>query len=93
MPGIGLMNDGQRRPYRVAAEYVLGTLDADERAQVEMMMSVNPEFKLVVEQWERRLGELHAMVGAVEPARSSVEQDPHGRHGDQAGVLRCGCRR
>ena len=51
----------------MAAEYVLGTLDGDERAQVEMMMSVDPEFKLVVEQWERRLGELHAMVGAVEP--------------------------
>lgn len=52
----------------MAAEYVLGTLDGDERAQVETMMSVDPEFKLVVEQWERRLGELHAMVGAVEPA-------------------------
>jgi anti-sigma-K factor RskA len=52
----------------MAAEYVLGTLDGEERAQVEMMISVDPEFKLVVEQWERRLGELHAMVGAVEPA-------------------------
>ena len=52
----------------MAAEYVLGTLDGEERAQVEMMMSADPEFKLVVEQWERRLGELHAMVGAVEPA-------------------------
>lgn len=52
----------------MAAEYVLGTLDGEERAQVEIMMSVDPEFKLVVEQWERRLGELHAMVGAVEPA-------------------------
>lgn len=52
----------------MAAEYVLGTLDGDERAQVETVMSVDPEFKLVVEQWERRLGELHAMVGAVEPA-------------------------
>src|SRR5687768_6547647 len=52
----------------MAAEYVLGTLDGEERAQVETMISVDPEFKLVVEQWERRLGELHAMVGAVEPA-------------------------
>jgi anti-sigma-K factor RskA len=51
----------------MAAEYVLGTLDGDERAQVETMMSVDPAFRLVVEQWERRLGELHAMVGAVEP--------------------------
>lgn len=52
----------------MAAEYVLGTLDGEERAQVEMMMSVDPQFKLVVEQWERRLGELHAMVGTVEPS-------------------------
>ena len=52
----------------MAAEYVLGTLDGEERAQVETMIAVDPEFKLVVEQWERRLGELHAMVGAVEPA-------------------------
>ena len=37
----------------MAAEYVLGTLDGEERAQVEMMMSVDPEFKLVVEQWEQ----------------------------------------
>ena len=35
----------------MAAEYVLGTLDAEERAQVETMISVDPEFKLVVEQW------------------------------------------
>jgi anti-sigma-K factor RskA len=51
----------------MAAEYVLGTLDGEERAQVETMIAVDPEFKLVVEEWERRLGELHAMVGAVEP--------------------------
>lgn len=52
----------------MAAEYVLGTLDGEERAQVETMIGVDPEFKTLVEQWERRLGELHAMVGAVEPA-------------------------
>jgi anti-sigma-K factor RskA len=51
----------------MAAEYVLGTLDGEERAQVETMIAVDPEFRLVVEEWERRLGELHAMVGAVEP--------------------------
>ncbi|ETR76755.1 hypothetical protein X566_03290 [Afipia sp. P52-10] len=52
----------------MAAEYVLGTLDGEERSQVETMMGVDPEFKALVEQWERRLGELHAMVGVVEPA-------------------------
>src|SRR5688500_14955948 len=67
MPGIGMMSYDEDH-IAMAAEYVLGTLDGDERAQVETMMAVDPEFKLVVEEWERRLGELHAMVGAVEPA-------------------------
>jgi len=51
----------------LAAEYVLGTLDGDERTQVETMMNVDQDFKALVESWERRLGELHAMVAAVEP--------------------------
>lgn len=51
----------------MAAEYVLGTLEGDERAQVETMIAVDPEFKTLVEVWERHLGELHAMVNAVEP--------------------------
>ena len=32
----------------LAAEYALGTLDADERAQVETMMAVDPEFTAMV---------------------------------------------
>jgi len=51
----------------MAAEYVLGTLDGDERAQVETMMNVDQDFRALVESWERRLGELHAMVAAIEP--------------------------
>ena len=51
----------------MAAEYVLGTLEGDERSQVETMIAVDPEFKTLVEIWERHLGELHAMVNAVEP--------------------------
>lgn len=51
----------------LAAEYVLGTLDGDERTQVETMMNVDQDFKALVESWERRLGELHTMVAAVEP--------------------------
>ncbi|MBR1222457.1 anti-sigma factor [Bradyrhizobium sp. U87765 SZCCT0131] len=52
----------------LAAEYVLGTLDIDERAQVETMMTVDGEYRRVVESWQNRLGELNAMVGAVEPS-------------------------
>lgn len=51
----------------LAAEYALGTLDADERAQVESMMSVDTDFAAIVEAWERKLGVLNQMVGLVEP--------------------------
>jgi anti-sigma-K factor RskA len=51
----------------LAAEYALGTLAADERAQVETMMSVDKDFAAMVEAWENRLGALNQMVGSVEP--------------------------
>ena len=50
-----------------AAEYALGTLDADERAQADALMLVDQDFAGRVRQWERRLGELHALVAPVEP--------------------------
>jgi len=51
----------------LAAEYALGTLDADERAQVETMMAVDAEFTAIVHAWEYRLGVLNQMVGSIEP--------------------------
>ncbi len=51
----------------LAAEYALGTLDADERTQVETMMSVDQDFLAMVDAWERKLGVLNQMVGLVEP--------------------------
>ncbi len=51
----------------LAAEYALGTLNADERAQVETMMSVDAEFTALVQTWQYRLGALNHMVGLVEP--------------------------
>jgi anti-sigma-K factor RskA len=51
----------------LAAEYALGTLDADERAQVESMMAVDAGFEAIVQAWGFRLGVLNQMVGAVEP--------------------------
>ncbi len=52
----------------LAAEYALGTLDADERAQVETMMSIDKDFTAMVQAWEFRLGVLNQMVGSVEPS-------------------------
>jgi anti-sigma-K factor RskA len=51
----------------LAAEYALGTLDADERARVEAMMAADAEFAVMVQSWEWRLGVLNQMVGLVEP--------------------------
>ena len=51
----------------LAAEYVLGTLSADEREHAEALLTLDPGFATSVRMWERRLGELNVMVEAVEP--------------------------
>src|SRR3981081_1760531 len=51
----------------LAAEYALGTLDADERAQVETTMSAAKDFTAMGAAWEYKLGILNQMVGSVEP--------------------------
>jgi len=58
----------------LAAEYALGTLDADERAQVETMMNLDADFTAVVQAWEFRLGVLNQMVGSVEPSTDLWER-------------------
>ena len=51
----------------LAAEYVLGTLDYEERKGATALLEVDPTFRGIVRIWERRFGELHLMVEAVEP--------------------------
>jgi hypothetical protein len=51
----------------LAAEYVLGTLDFDERSAAESLRTQDAEFAAKVKVWERRLGELHLMVEPVDP--------------------------
>jgi hypothetical protein len=51
----------------LAAEYVLGTLDFEERTQAQALLEIDPEFVAKVRLWERRLGELHLMVEPVDP--------------------------
>jgi anti-sigma-K factor RskA len=51
----------------LAAEYALGTLDADERARVELMLETDPPFATLVHAWEKKLGELHHTIAPVEP--------------------------
>jgi anti-sigma-K factor RskA len=62
-----MMADYSEDHIALAAEYALGTLDAEERAQVETMMEVDADFTAMVEAWERKLGTLNQMVGLVEP--------------------------
>jgi hypothetical protein len=51
----------------LAAEYVLGTLDSEERTQTQALLVIDQELVGKVRLWERRLGELHLMVEPVEP--------------------------
>jgi len=51
----------------LAAEYVLGTLDPEERTQAQGLLESDQDFAAKVRLWERRLGELHLMVEPVEP--------------------------
>jgi anti-sigma-K factor RskA len=58
----------------LAAEYVLGTLDAAERAQAQRLIASDPVFAAVVGDWERRLGELNVLVAPVEPPPAILER-------------------
>jgi len=50
-----------------AAEYVLGTLGSAEREEAQAMLALDPVFVSLVRDWERRLGELHALADNIEP--------------------------
>ena len=73
----------------LAAEYALGTLDADERAQVEQMMTVDKDYAAVVDSWERALAVLNQMVGMVEPRPHVWEniRSAIGLSGEQASMV------
>jgi hypothetical protein len=51
----------------LAAEYVLGTLDVEERTQARTLLGADEAFAAKVQLWERRFGDLHLMVEPVEP--------------------------
>jgi len=51
----------------LAGEYVLGTLTAEERENVERLVVKDSDFARQITVWERRLGVLEAMVEPVEP--------------------------
>jgi anti-sigma-K factor RskA len=51
----------------LAAEYVLGTLGADERKDAQDRIASDSAFATLVGRWERRLGELHVLTADMEP--------------------------
>jgi anti-sigma-K factor RskA len=51
----------------LAAEFVLGTLDSEERASAQSPLRTDHGFIAMVRIWERRFGELHLMVEPIEP--------------------------
>lgn len=51
----------------LAAEYVLGTLSREERAEATARKENDPQFARAVEAWERRLGPLAESVPPVQP--------------------------
>jgi hypothetical protein len=51
----------------LAGEFVLGTLDSEERANAQSLLRLDHGFIAMVRIWERRFGELHLMVEPVEP--------------------------
>ena len=65
----------------LAAEYVLGTLDGDDRANAQMLIAIDPGFVANVARWERQLGELHMLVEAVEPPAATWERVKAGIEG------------
>ncbi|MGJ7486491.1 anti-sigma factor [Variovorax sp. LT2P21] len=52
----------------LAGEYVLGTLSAAKRREVEARMAVEPTLREAVEGWEQRLHPLTALAEPVEPS-------------------------
>ncbi|WP_407315340.1 anti-sigma factor domain-containing protein [Pseudomonas sp. nanlin1] len=52
----------------LAGEYVLGTLSADQRAQVQQRLAHEPELAAAVQAWEAHLLPLTAMVEPLEPS-------------------------
>jgi len=58
----------------LAAEYVLGTLDPDERVQARALIADDRSFADLVRKWERRLGELNVLIAPVEPPPSTWDR-------------------
>ncbi|MES2398909.1 MAG: RNA polymerase subunit sigma-70, partial [Pseudomonadota bacterium] len=64
MSGTNDMNDR----HDLAAEYVLGTLSAARRREVEQRLPLDAELRTAVQNWQERLLPLASLAEPVEPA-------------------------
>lgn len=71
-----MTDDAQHAPDQdaLAAEYVLGTLDPDERVRAQTLIAGDAAFAARVQFWETRLGALSEMVDPVDPAPQMWER-------------------
>lgn len=89
MTGTGA--PGPADPDLRAAEYVLGTLDAEERAAVEREAAGDPAVQARISAWERRLSPLAAVIPAEAPpahVRTALLQSLPGSPGQIARLHR-----
>ncbi|OON63960.1 RNA polymerase subunit sigma-70 [Massilia sp. KIM] len=66
-----------RDPFELAGEYVLGTLDAAERREVEQALADDPALVAAVGFWESRLLPLNQLVEPVAPPPRLWERIAH----------------
>jgi anti-sigma-K factor RskA len=55
----------------LAGEYVLGTLDANERPEIEKLLASDAAFARAVNEWEERLSPLSEAVSPINPPASA----------------------
>lgn len=63
------MTNGEHERDLLAAEYVLGTLEPEERERVAAEMAHDRDLRLAVAYWEERLGRLGLLLPPVRPPR------------------------
>ena len=57
----------------LAAEYVLGVLDASQRRQIQARIETDPEFARRVQTWEQHFG---ALLGEIKPVEVPTQLWP-----------------
>ncbi len=71
----------------LAAEYVLGSLEGDERREAERLLAADPAFGRAVEAWQQRLTPLAALVSPATPPEEIWRRIEASTGGGSADIL------